>query len=377
MDITLQTQLLPDAEQAQRFKATVERFNEAANWLAGEAFTCKISNKFLLQRLFYKELRHRFGLPADMAIRCIAEVANAFKRDKSQRPKFRKHAAVPYSMGKNICFKGTDRVSIGGLQGRIIVPFLMGEYQKEQFARAKGQCDLVLRHDGKWFLLVSVAVPEATQTPITDFLGVDLGVANIAFDSDGQRYTSEPIEAKRRKYAARRRSLGKATKGADRNKRRRCRKALARTKAKEARFRRDINHQISKRLVASAKGTGRGIALEDLEGIRERITVCRQQRDRFHAWAFDQLGRFIVYKGKLAGVLVAFTDPAYTSQTCSACGHCAKANRKSQAEFVCQACGYTAHADFNAARNHRDRARVHVKAPLVTERGEQRMLALC
>jgi transposase len=79
----------------------------------------------------------------------------------------------------------------------------------------------------------------------------------------------------------------------------------------------------------------------------------------------------------LAGVVVEFTDPAYTSQTCSACGHCEKSNRKSQAEFECKACGYKAHADFNAARNHRDRARVHVKAPLVTERGEQRTLALC
>jgi IS605 OrfB family transposase len=277
-------------------------------------------------------------------------------------------------MGKNISFKGVDRVSIGGLQGRIVVPFLMGKYQQEKFALAKGQCDLVLRHDGQWFLLVTVDVPEATKTPVTDFLGVDLGVENIAFDSDGRCHSSEPIETQRRKYAARRRSLGNATKDADRNQRRRCHKAMARTKAKEARFRRDINHQISKRLVASAKGTGRGIALEDLDRIRERITVRRQHRDRFNAWAFDQLGRFIVSKGKVAGVLVAFIDPAYTSQTCSECGHCESANRTSQAEFVCQACGYRAHADFNAARNHRDRARVHAKVPMVTERGEQRTL---
>ena len=377
MDLTLQVHLLPDGEQAQRLKATVERFNQAANWLAGEAFTCKVANKFLLQRLFYKELRDRFGLPADMAIRCIAEVVNAYKRDKSKQPKFHRHAAIPYSMGKNIGFKSGDKVSLGGLQGRIVVPFIMGKYQQEKFALAKGQSDLVLRHDGKWFLLVTVDVPEGTKPPVTDFLGVDLGVENIAFDSDGQHHTSEPIEAKRRKYAARRRSLGQATRGAERTRRRRCHKALARTKAKEARFRRDVNHQISKRLVALAKGTGRGIALEDLDGIRERITVRRQQRDRFNAWAFDQLGGFIVYKGKLAGVAVEFTDPAYTSQTCSACGHCAKSNRKSQAEFECKACGYTAHADFKAARNHRDRARARVRGPMVAERGEQRRLALC
>ena len=44
-------------------------------------------------------------------------------------------------------------------------------------------------------------------------------------------------------------------------------------------------------------------------------------------------------------------DPAYTSRTCSACGHCAKANRKSQASFVCKQCGFADNADRNAAIN--------------------------
>src|SRR5205823_7291707 len=131
----------------------------------------------------------------------------------------------------------------------------------------------------------------------------------------------------------RRKALGKATKGADRKKRRGCHKAMARTKKREARFRRDINHQISKRLVAKAKGTARGIALEGLDGIDERITVHRQQRDRFNAWAFGQLGDFVVYKAKLGGVPVECIDPAYTSQTCALCGHCERANRQSQAGF--------------------------------------------
>ena len=88
MILTLQTQLLPDPDQAALLKATMERFNEAANWLAGVAFEHQVSNKFVLQRLAYKELRARFKLPADMAIRCIAQVVEAFKRDKSKRPMF-------------------------------------------------------------------------------------------------------------------------------------------------------------------------------------------------------------------------------------------------------------------------------------------------
>jgi putative transposase len=366
MKLTLQTQLLPDASQADSFRTTVERFNEAANWLAGIAFTRKVSNKFVLQRLAYAELRERFGLPADMAIRCIAQVVEAYKRDKSIRPVFRAHAAVPFSMGKNISFKGPDRVSIGTLQGRLVVPFIMGKYQAERFGWSQGQCDLLLRDDGKWFLLVTVDVPDGTPIQTTDFIGIDLGVENIAVDSDGEFHSSRPIEAKRIKYARRRRALGRATKDATRKKRRACHKAMARMKRKETRYRKQINHQISKALVAKAKDTDRGIALEDLKGIRDQIRFRKPQRERMGRWAFFQLRDMVEYKARLAGVFTVAVDPRNTSRTCSACGHCEKASRKSQAEFQCVSCGHSLHADLNAARNIR--ARAAVNRPLGSER---------
>jgi IS605 OrfB family transposase len=366
MKITLQTRLLPDAETAAKLRATVERFNEAADWLAGVAFGRKLANKFALQRLAYAELRERFALPGDTAIRCISQVCEAYKRDRSIKPKFRQHAAVPYSMGKNIGFKGPDRVSISTLDGRVIVPFLMGKYQAERFGWPKGQCDLVLRRDGKWFLLVTVDVPDGTPVPPSDFIGVDMGVVNIAVDSDGTFRSSEAVEAKRVKYTKRRQRLGKETKGASRKKCRACHKAMARSERKESRFRRDLNHCISKALVARAKDTGQGIAIEDLEGIRDGQQFRRQQRARMGGWAFFQLRALIEYKARLAGVFVAVVDPAYSSQTCNACGHCERANRTSQSEFQCRACGRCAHADLNSALNLRDRARVAVNRPCGT-----------
>ena len=53
----------------QKLKATIERFNEAANWLAPKAYERKLANKFALQKLYYSDLRHLFGLSAQMAIR--------------------------------------------------------------------------------------------------------------------------------------------------------------------------------------------------------------------------------------------------------------------------------------------------------------------
>ncbi len=96
MKLTLQIQLLPDATTGQKLKATIERFNEAANWLAPKAYERKLANKFALQKLYYKDLRSQFGLSAQMTIRCIAQVVEAYKRDKKVQPSFRRHGLDPF-----------------------------------------------------------------------------------------------------------------------------------------------------------------------------------------------------------------------------------------------------------------------------------------
>lgn len=361
MKLTLQLQLLPDTAQADALRTTVERFNAAATWLAGMAFAHQCANKIALQKLAYYELRARFGLPADTAIRCIAQVVEAYKRDKTLQPVFRPQAAVPFSMGKNIGFKGPDSVSISTLHGRVIVPFLMGKYQAERFGFAHRQADLVLRRDGKWFLLVTVELPDGTPLPITDFIGVDLGIVNLATTSDAETQTGEAVEACRTRYARRRKRLQQAAHLSQMQGKRpkNIRRALKRTARREAAFRRDVNHGISKKLVATSTDTLRGIALEDLEGIRERTPFRKPQRARMSGWAFFQLRSFVAYKAQRAGVPLVLVDPKHTSQECNVCGHVARANRRSQAVFSCKKCGYTTHADFNAALNIRGRARVN------------------
>src|SRR5207302_774618 len=124
----------------------------------------------------------------------------------------------------------------------------------------------------------------------------------------------------------------------------------------------------AKRLVAAAASTGRALALEDLKGIRERSNgFSREGRWLLGNWAFDQLAQFVRYKAEAAGVPVIFVDPRNTSRTCSACGHCDKANRKSQSQFLCLQCGLDINADLNAAFNIR--ARAHQSERLLSRRG--------
>lgn len=126
---------------------------------------------------------------------------------------------------------------------------------------------------------------------------------------------------------------------------------LKKLSGRELRFHTHTNHCISKNVVAKAKDTGRMIALEDLEGIRTRMTVGKAQRNRQHSWAFAQLRSFIEYKAALAGVPLVFVTSAYTSQTCPVCNHISKRNRPTRDTFRCVQCGYDGSADHIGAIN--------------------------
>lgn len=354
MKLTLQLQLLPTAAQKADLLATMERFNAAATFAAKVGFEAKVYGQVTLHKLAYYAIRERFGLSSQMAVRAIAKAVECFQRDKSKCPAFKPRSAVCYDQ-RVLSFKGLTEVSLWALAGRLRMPFVCGAYQRERQGRIKGQVDLVYRK-GRFYLICTIDLPESAPVEPGDVLGVDLGIVNLATDSDGETYSGSAVETVRRRYARNRKQLQrKGTKGA--------KKALKRLARRESNFRRHENHCISKAIVAKAEGTGRGIAVEDLNGIRARTTVRAKQRARHSGWAFHQLRSFLEYKARLAGVFVVAVDPRNTSRTCSACGHCDKGNRKSQAEFSCLACGHTINADLNAALNLRVRGLGASKRP--------------
>jgi predicted transposase len=122
MKLTLQIQLTPDARQSRQMRETVERFNAAASWPAGKAFESSSANKAHLQQQHYKDLRGRFGLSAQVAVRCIAQFREAYERDKDKQPRFRQHASMPFDR-RMMSFRGADRASLLTLGGRVVLPF--------------------------------------------------------------------------------------------------------------------------------------------------------------------------------------------------------------------------------------------------------------
>jgi IS605 OrfB family transposase len=363
--LTAQIKLHPTPEQADALKRTLERANAACDHISRTAWTHRTFRQFDLHKLAYREAREKFGLSAQMAVRCISKVADAYKLDKRTQREFSPTGAIAYD-SRILAFKlAKNTVSIWTMDDRQTIPFVCGEHQRAQLATQKGECDLMLIR-GEFYLAATCEIEEAAPIETTDALGVDFGVVNIAVDSDGQGFngsaagnTSRPVNNVRFRHRRLRAKLQhKGTKST--------RRRLRKLSGKERRFAKDVNHTISKQIAAKAKDTNRAIALEDLKGIRLRVTARRPQRATLHSWSFHQLKLFVEYKALRVGVPVFLVDPRNTSRTCPRCGCIDKANRRSQSNFSCVSCGFAGLADHIAATNISARGRAHVNAPNVS-----------
>jgi putative transposase len=184
MKQTLLVKLAPTAEQHSALLRTVETFNAACNAIAAVAFAEHCANKIELQKLVYYDIRERFCLSSQMTIRAISKVSEAYKRDKKQQPHFRPHSAMVYD--ERICsFPRVDRVSLLTLDGRVEVPFRFGAYAEGMLQRTRGQADVLYRNN-TFLLAITVDAPEPTPRDADDFLGVDLGIIQLATPSDGE-----------------------------------------------------------------------------------------------------------------------------------------------------------------------------------------------
>jgi putative transposase len=347
---TVVCKLAPTPEQASDIDATLQAFAAACDFAADVARRIGSTNKVKVQHAAYQDIRERFGLSANLAIRAIARACAALKVPAKMHSKFAP-TSIDYDARIFAFQEWNWTFGLTLLSGRVKIATVLGERQKSILKGRKPTAAVLVKREGKYFLHVQLTaeVPEPIEQ--TDHIGVDLGIARIATTSDDpEGHCGKPVERIRRKHNLQRKRLQRrGTKGA--------KKKLRRMAGKEARFRKHENHRISKAIVESAKGTGRGIALEDLEGIRDRTTARGgDARNRLSGWSFHQLRGFISYKAAGAGIPVVLVDPRNTSRTCSACGHCEKANRNSQAEFECKHCGFSANADWNAVLNIRAQA---------------------
>jgi putative transposase len=351
MRLTVQLKLQPTPEQAAALKRTLEVANTACDYISQVAWETQTFRQFPIHRLTYQAVRDTFGLAAQLTVRCIAKVADAYKLDQKQRRTFKPLGAIAFDDRILAYTRSNTAVSIWTLAGRQTISFVCGERQRALLAAQRGETDLACV-GGVWYLFATCEVENPEPIDVEGTLGIDLGVTNIAVDSDGGVHSGKAIKNVRYRHRRLRNKLqNKGTLGS--------RRRLRKLAGQERRFATWVNHNLSKRIVAKAERTKRAIALENLTHIRTRIRAKRSQRATLHSWSFAQLRDFISYKAQLRGIPVHVIDPRNTSRECPVCGHTAKANRKTQASFVCTSCGFAGPADVIAAGNIAGRAVVN------------------
>ncbi|WP_431900107.1 RNA-guided endonuclease InsQ/TnpB family protein [Nonomuraea sp. bgisy101] len=218
----------------------------------------------------------------------------------------------------------------------------------------------VKREGSRWYVILSCDGVPAQPLPATGAVaGIDMGVASLVTTSDGDHLANpRHLAVSADLLAATQRDL--ARKKPRSNRRRKVVSQLAALHAKVRRQRLDGAHKAANALVLDYDV----IVYEDLPitNMTHSAAGTLEQPGRMVA-AKSGLNRSILdagwgvflavlaHKAESAGRELIAVNPANTSRTCARCGHCARENRPTQAEFACTACGHAAHADVNAATN--------------------------
>ena len=218
----------------------------------------------------------------------------------------------------------------------------------------------ISKHVGKWYVSFGAEnTVEAPVHPSKSAVGIDLGVKKLITTSSGQVF--DPInsfKANQVKLARLQRKLRKKNKFSQNWKKLNLK--INKLHHHIANIRHDYLHKVTTTLsknhamivvedlkVANMSKSAKGSIEKKGKNVKAKSGLNKSILDQ----GWSMLVNMLVYKQQWRGGLLVKVDPKYTSQTCSSCGHVAKENRLTQANFSCVECSFGENADINVSRN--------------------------
>ena len=218
----------------------------------------------------------------------------------------------------------------------------------------------ISKHVGKWYVSFGAEnTVEAPVHPSKSAVGIDLGVKKLITTSSGQVF--DPInsfKANQVKLARLQRKLRKKNKFSQNWKKLNLK--INTLHHHIANIRHDYLHKVTTTLsknhamivvedlkVANMSKSAKGSIEKKGKNVKAKSGLNKSILDQ----GWSMLVGMLEYKQQWRGGLLVKVDPRYTSQTCSSCGHVAKENRLTQANFECVSCCFSENADINASRN--------------------------
>lgn len=351
LEITVKFRIFPSNEQSELMESVSLEYIATVNSIVSNMVLAESSLK-----LSSKDITSI--LPSAVKNQAIRDAKSIYVKYKksvrinSKKPEDKQKIITIPILKKPVCIWNNQNYSfkdellsfpviIDSKSQRISVKVLTTEYQLQYLDYELGSLRITQKSN-KWIAQISVCVPE-TNSEGTNVMGVDLGlkVPAVAVIESGQtKFVGNGRQNKyiKRKHRAKRKRLGEAKK----------QKAINKLNDKEQRWMKDQDHKISREIVNFAiKNNVSNIRLEKLTNIRNTARTSRKNEKNLQTWSFYRLAQFIEYKAKLAGIIVEYVDPEYTSQKCPACGTLNKARDR---KYQCN-CGFKTHRDRLGAIN--------------------------
>ena len=350
MILSHKIRIYPNREQEQFLKKSCGVARFAYNWGLEEWQNQYKNggkpNRFKLDKQFNSIKKQEFPFVCEVS-KCCSQIAFA-NLGKAYKNFFDRRAKYPKFKKKGIHDSfGLDNLNFR-VDGKHIKLAKMAPMRMAEPLRFDGKIVSVTvsRAADKWYISIAVEVKKDLTLPKTGkFVGVDLGVKDIAITSDGCKFANPRwIQKSEKKLKRLQRELARRQRASKRRERTRLR--LARQHNRITNQRKDWLHKITTYLIRSYDV----IALEDLN-VRGMVKNHNLAKSITNV-AFGEFNRQIEYKAQMYGKQIYRVDRFFpSSKTCSNCGCVQEKMPLHVREWTCPDCGAHHDRDINAATN--------------------------
>ncbi|MFU2127628.1 RNA-guided endonuclease InsQ/TnpB family protein [Gallibacterium anatis] len=369
-------EIMPNGNQIRRIKqfcgCSRFVFNRALAW-QNEQYEQDNSFKFSYTKIanllpqWKKELVWLKECHSQVLQQSLKDLENAFKNFFQQRsdfPKFKKK-------GVKESFRFPQGCKLEQQNSRIWLPKIgWVRYRNSRDIVGEIKNVTVSQKCGHYFVSIQTEFEYEIPTHKGGEIGIDMGVARFATLSNGEFF--EPLNAFKTykgKLAKLQRQLKNKVKFSQNWQKLKAK--IAKLHHKIANCRKDFLHKISTQIsknhamiyiedlqVANMSKSAKGTVEQHGKNVAAKSGLNRAILDQ----SWFEFRRQLDYKTQWQGGFLVAVPAQNTSRTCPCCGHVAKENRQTQANFECVECGYTENADVVGALNVLGRGRAIVHA---------------
>ncbi|MEH8136790.1 transposase [Gallibacterium anatis] len=369
-------EIMPNGEQSRKIKqfcgCSRFVFNRALAW-QNEQYEQDNSFKFSYTKIanllpqWKKELVWLKECHSQVLQQSLKDLESAFKNFFQQRadfPKFKKK-------GVKESFRFPQGCKLEQNNNRIWLPKIgWVRYRNSREVIGEIKNVTVSQKCGRFFVSIQTEFEYEIPTHKGGEVGIDMGVARFATLSNGEFF--EPLNSFKKHQNALRKaqqSLSRKVKFSQNWLKQKAK--ISKIHYKISNARKDYLHKISTYIskshamiyvedlqVGNMSKSAKGSVEQHGKNVKAKSGLNRSILDQ----GWFEFRRQLDYKTQWQGGFLVAVPPQNSSRTCPCCGHVAKENRQTQANFECVECGYTENADVVGALNVLGRGRAIVHA---------------